>query len=216
VENGGDPTWWPEWQSGEIIAQDEGAQVVGLVAAPQPGWRVLDCCAAPGGKTTHLAQIMNNQGEIVACDFPGRIKLVRENAERLGITIIDLQEGDFREMSKRVTLADFVLLDAPCTGTGTLRRRPDAKWRRTPQQLQELLALQRELLDAAARVVKPGGVLVYSTCSIEQEENELQIESFLQRSPGWRIDIVQSTLPHRDGCDGAFVARLLRTSSAEL
>jgi 16S rRNA (cytosine967-C5)-methyltransferase len=213
VENGGDPTHWPEWQNGEIIAQDEGAQMVPLVAAPQRGWRVIDCCAAPGGKTTHLAQLMKNEGEIIACDFAGRLKLVRENAERLGISIIKFQEGDFREVNAQLPLADLVLLDAPCTGTGTLRRRPDAKWRRTPEQLRELVALQRELIDAAATVVEPNGVLVYSTCSIEPEENEQQVEAFLKRHNSWRLDVAQSTLPHRDGCDGAFVARMLRADT---
>jgi 16S rRNA (cytosine967-C5)-methyltransferase len=211
VENAGDPTAWPEWNEGVIIAQDEGAQLVARFAHPLPGQYIIDACAAPGGKSTHLAQLMNNEGKIIACDFPGRIKLVRENAERLKMEIIETREGDFLELSTQLAPADLVLLDVPCLGTGTLRRRPDAKWKKTSDQLCGLLALQRELLAAAARVVKPNGFLVYSTCSIEPEENEEQVENFLRENPDWRLEGTMSTLPHRDRCDGAFAAKLRRS-----
>jgi 16S rRNA (cytosine967-C5)-methyltransferase len=216
VESAGDPTSWPEWNEGKIIAQDEGAQLVSQFADPQPGQTVIDACAAPGGKSTHLAQLMQS-GHVIACDFAGRIKLVQQNAERLKLSNFETlrfetREGDFRELSQELAPADLVLLDAPCLGTGTLRRRPDAKWNKTPEQLQQLLVLQRDLLEAAARVVKTGGVLVYSTCSLETEENSGQVEKFLSEHPNWRQDSTRSTLPHRDRCDGAFMARLIRES----
>jgi 16S rRNA (cytosine967-C5)-methyltransferase len=232
VQNAGDPSQWPEWNEALIIAQDEAAQLVSLLAAPQPGQTVIDAAAAPGGKTTHLAQLMNDSGALVACDVaPGRLKLVRENAERLGIKSIQLQEGDIRHLATELPAADIVLLDAPCLGTGTLRRRPDAKWRKTAQQLNELTQLQKELLDAAATVVRPGGALVYSTCSLEVEENEEQARAWLQRHPDWHVeppgdyptgtnealevvttDGFLQTLPHRHGCDGMFAVKWRRAT----
>jgi 16S rRNA (cytosine967-C5)-methyltransferase len=212
VENAGDPTSWPEWEAGKIIAQDEAAQMVARFAAPQPGQTVIDCAAAPGGKSTHLAQLMGDQGKVIACDVSeGRLKLVRENAARLKIKSIETRAANARVLASVLAPADLVLLDAPCFGTGTLRRRPDAKWNRTATQLVELVALQRELLNAVAPLVKSGGVLVYSTCSIEPEEDEEQVENFLREHVGWQLDGTMSTLPHRDGCDGAFAARLRRT-----
>lgn len=209
VENAGDPTGWPEWERGEIIAQDEAAQLVAPLVTPQPGQIVIDAAAAPGGKTTHLAQLMNDTGKIIACDVgEGRLKLVCDNAKRLDISIIETRAGDFRELAGTLPPADRVLLDAPCLGTGTLRRRPDAKWSKTPAQLEELVALQRELLACATALVKPGGILVYSTCSLEPEENEAQVAWWLEQNSN-RQATWKNTLPHRDGCDGMFAARLL-------
>jgi 16S rRNA (cytosine967-C5)-methyltransferase len=220
----GSPELWPEWQRGEIIAQDEAAQLVAFVVAPAEGDFVLDAASAPGGKTTHMAQLMNDKGRLLACDkSEGRLKLVRQNAGRLGLTCIETQTVDLLEwrqielQSHRLELdesqshepqprevqpledtpdesstrlsCDALLLDAPCSGTGTLRRRPDAKWRKSAAGLQELVALQRELLDAAALRVRVGGVLVYSTCSLEVEENEEQALSFLTRHPNWQLDV---------------------------
>jgi 16S rRNA (cytosine967-C5)-methyltransferase len=211
VENAGDPTNWPEWTDGKVIAQDEAAQLVSIFASSQPGQIVIDCAAAPGGKSTHLAQLLRGEGEIIACDLSeGRLKLVRENAARLGIENISTRTGDLRKLAPDLPHADLVLLDAPCLGTGTLRRRPDAKWNKTPQQLTELVALQRELLEVAASLVKPDGVLVYSTCSLEPEENENQIALWQNENPAWQAQ-TRSTLPHRDGCDGMFAARLTKS-----
>ena len=224
----GDATTLDEWQNGEIIAQDEAAQLVSLLAAPKSGDFVIDAASAPGGKTTHLAQIMGDEGRILALDSaPPRLEMVRDNARRLGIRCIETRASDFRvlapELGKNGPLADLVLLDAPCLGTGTLRRRPDAKWRKTPAQLEQLLALQRELLDSAAMGVKKGGALVYSTCSVEIEENQQQIEAFLKRFPDFQIERAPdflagaatpegflNTLAHRHGCDGMFAAKLRR------
>jgi 16S rRNA (cytosine967-C5)-methyltransferase len=223
VEAAGSPLDWPEWPAGQIIAQDEAAQLVALLAAPQPGQTLYDLAAAPGGKSTHLAQLMNDEGRIIAADrAPGRLKLVQENAQRLGIKGIETAAGDVQQLAAQLPPADLVLLDAPCLGTGTLRRRPDAKWRKTPEQLLELVALQRELLDAAATLVKPGGALVYSTCSLEPEENEEQARAFVERHPGWQIEAESTlatvsapegwiqTLPQRHNSDGMFGVKFRR------
>lgn len=189
----GSPDSWPQWTDGEIIAQDEAAQIVARVVSPQDSWTIVDAASAPGGKTTHIAQLMNNSGRIIACDrSASRLRLVTHNAQRLGINSIETFAGDFREFnnesSTRPLKVDAVLLDAPCLGTGTWRRRPDARWRKTPAQLAELVQLQRELLDAAAQLLEVGGVLVYSTCSLEPEENELQIAAFLARHDEFAVD----------------------------
>lgn len=235
VEDAGSPTDWPEWRDGEIIAQDEAAQIVAYLADPQPGQFIIDAAAAPGGKATHLAQLMKNDGILLAQDVaPGRVKLIEQNAQRLGLSIIEPRVADLHQTNDRLLRnvsrvdADIVLLDVPCLGTGTWRRRPDARWRKSPAQLEELVKLQREMLEAAATLVRPGGVLVYSTCSLEREENEEQVRWWLDRHNDWRIeappllfhrDALQrtvtaegfvSTLPHRDGCDGMFAVRLRR------
>ena len=223
--DGGDPTQLPGWNDGDFFVQDEAAQLVAHYAAPISGQRVLDLAGAPGGKATHCAQLMGNRGSILCVDIaPGRLKLVRENAARLGISILRVQTGDVRALvnDDGIEVADLVLLDAPCLGTGTLRRRPDAKWRKTPNALAELVELQRELLDAAAKLVVPGGALVYSTCSLEPEENAEQARAFTQRTgwpieraPDWTRDLQTSegwlqTWPHRDGSDGMFAAKWRR------
>lgn len=221
LENGGDPTRLPGWDEGDFFVQDEAAQLVAHYAVTRAGQSVLDCAGAPGGKATHCAQLMENRGRILSIDIaPGRLKLVRENAARLGISIIQVRAADLREFDGE--LADVVMLDAPCSGTGTLRRRPDAKWRKTPQSLAELVELQRELLEAAAQKVKPGGALIYSTCSLEPEENELQARAFTQRN-NWPIEAAPTWMqvntteegwlqswPHRHGTDGMFAAKWRR------
>lgn len=230
IWEGGDATALPQWESGQIIVQDEAAQLVCLLAATRAGDFVIDAASAPGGKTTHLAQIMGNAGRILALDSaPPRLEKVRDNAARLGIGCIETRAGDFRALAPELIgegpLADLVLLDAPCLGTGTLRRRPDAKWRKTQRQLEQLLQLQRELLDAAAPLVKVGGALVYSTCSLEREENQGQIEAFLARFSGFQIEKAPdflslaatpegflNTFPHRHQSDGMFAAKLRRVA----
>jgi 16S rRNA (cytosine967-C5)-methyltransferase len=243
VAAGGSPLDWAEWRDGLVMAQDEAAQLVGHWAASPPGQIVVDAASAPGGKATHLAQLMNDAGRVIACDVAaGRLKLVHENAARLGLHNIETRAGDFRRLTDGLPSADLVLLDAPCLGTGTLRRRPDAKWRKTAAQLKELIVLQCELLDAAAKVVRPGGHLVYSTCSLEPEENEGQARAFLERHSDWRVvsadalrapgqiasaSPVQSkvvtpeviteegylrTSPHRHGCDGMFAVKFQRSA----
>ena len=225
VVAGGGATGWPEWEQGLLIAQDDAAQLVSLLAAPLPGQIVIDAAAAPGGKTTHLAQMMGDRGRVHACDSaPGRLKLVTSNARRLGLTCIETHAGEFTELAPQLPEADIVLLDAPCLGTGTWRRRPDARWRKEPKQLVELVALQRRLLDAASTKVRAGGVLVYATCSLEPEENEDGLLTWLGDNPRWHIEApgVDSgvpmelvagkgwiaTVPYRDACDGMFAVKL--------
>ncbi|MDF2439368.1 MAG: rRNA (cytosine967-C5)-methyltransferase [Abditibacteriota bacterium] len=233
LESAGSPVEWPEWKNGLVIAQDEAAQLVGALCAPRAGQTVYDLASAPGGKTTHLAQLMNDSGTIIASDrAPGRLKLVQQNAARLGLRSITTRSGDVAQIARAVEAnelprADVVLLDAPCLGTGTLRRRPDAKWKKTPEQLRELITLQRQLLDEAATIVAPRGALVYSTCSLEPEENEMQVAEFLARHAGWQLEAPDQstltvpyssqgwiqTLPQRQRCDGMFAAKLRRLPS---
>ena len=177
-------------RDGWFIVQDESSMMVGHAVAPKPGETIIDLCGAPGGKTTHLAQLMNNEGQIISVDLhEQRTKLIQENADRLGVRIIATVAGDALNFkmpandgdgADAAAAADAVLLDAPCTGTGVIRRRADSRWRRTPHDIYELTNLQYRLLEHAATLVKPGGRLVYSTCSLEPEENHLLVERFLR------------------------------------
>ncbi|MGI8710643.1 MAG: 16S rRNA (cytosine(967)-C(5))-methyltransferase RsmB, partial [Acidimicrobiales bacterium] len=199
IERAGSPLGWELWQRGDIIAQDEAAQLVALHAAPQSGQIVMDVASAPGGKSTHLAQLMNDKGRVIAADrAAGRLKLVRENASRLGLKSVETFDGDAQQVlaaikRNQLPRADIVLLDAPCSGTGTLRRRPDLKWRKSVENIAELVELQRELLDICAQMVKPGGALVYSTCALEVEENQLQAQAFTECYANWRVEGAAST-----------------------
>lgn len=203
------------------VVQDPAASLVVDYAAVPEAARVVDLCAAPGGKTLGMSE---RARFVVAADrSSSRIGLVVENVRRLGREErIAPVVADGRAAPFRAGSADVLLLDAPCTGTGTFRRHPDGRWRIRPEHLESLGQLQQELVSAAAHLVAPGGVLVYATCSLEPEENELQIEWFLERHPGWQIDAepgavsaervtaegVLHVLPHRDGFDGAFAVRL--------
>jgi 16S rRNA (cytosine967-C5)-methyltransferase len=208
IENAVSFTDWPEWQRGELIVQDEAAQMVSILANPQKGWTVYDLCAAPGGKITHLAQLMG-EGNVTAFDLTEkRVQLVRDNCARLQFPKVLLQAGDFRHFD--LALADLVLLDAPCSGTGTLRRHPDIKWSKTPEQISQLAELQKELLHHAATLVRPGGFLVYSTCSIEHEENQEQAARFLREHSGWRECARWECFPGTQDADGAFAIKMQR------
>ena len=193
------------------------------------GEGVLDLCAAPGGKTTHLAALMGGEGEVVAVELhPRRAERLVDTARRMGAEIVEVVTGDARTDAPDGPF-DRVLLDPPCSDLGTLRSRPDARWRKSPEQVVELAALQRVLLGAAAARVRPGGVLVYSTCTISAEENEHQVAGFLSAHPDWSADSLGEELPayahdedprflrllpHRHGTDGFFVARLRRELAA--
>ena len=203
------------------VVQDPAAALVVSYAAVPEGATVLDLCAAPGGKALGLAE---RAGQVAAADLSRRrMRRVVENAERLewtgrvGAVVADAKMPPFRP-------ADLVLLDAPCTGTGTFRRHPDGRWRIAPHDVTALTGLQDELLRAAAGVVRPGGLLVYSTCSLEREENEERMERFLAEHPDWSVDPAEGAvdaahldargclcvLPQRQGFDGAFAARVRR------
>lgn len=214
--------------AGWFTVQDESSMLVGGVVDPQPGETVIDVAAAPGGKSTHLAELMNNQGRVIALDIhPHKVKLIQEIARRLGTSIVEARKGDAREVGETFpALADRVLVDAPCSGLGTLARRPDARWRKEAQDIEALAAIQQEILASAARAVKPGGVLVYSTCTIEERENEGAIRGFLERHPEFTLESLApylpeplkaegqngmlQLLPHRHGTDGFFITRMRR------
>jgi 16S rRNA (cytosine967-C5)-methyltransferase len=173
---------------------------------PQPGERVVDLCAAPGGKTTHIAALMGGDGRIVAVEQnPGRADALRDNCERMHARSVEVVVDDARSVTGTF---DRVLLDAPCSNLGTLAGRPDARWRKTPEQIDELVVLQAGLLDAAADRLAPGGTLVYSTCTLSPRENEQQVAALLERRPELRLDTERRTLPHRDGTDGFYIARI--------
>lgn len=200
------------FRRGAVMPQSRGSMLVGGTVDPLPGERVLDLCAAPGSKTTHLAALMGDEGEIVAVELdPRRAEHLRANATRLGAGSVQVVVGDASRPAVG-TGFDRVLVDPPCSDLGTLQSRPDARWRKTPAQVDELRALQRRILDSGAAAVRPGGRLVYSTCTISAAENDLQIEEFLTRHPEFEPSpggFVQ-TFPHRDRTDGFFIAALER------
>ena len=225
LEGAGDITKLPGFKQGWWIIQDSSAQLVTHLLDPQPGETIIDACAAPGGKTTHIAELMRDQGQIIACDRDAkRLIKVRENAARLKLKSIKIEVGDSRNFNQFVNIADRVLLDAPCSGLGTLHKRPDIRWRQTAQSTNELFKLQRELLEHAALWVKPKGILVYATCTLNLLENEKVIQSFLENHLNWSIksppDVIAKNLvtpenwikvyPHRHNMDGFFMVRLVR------
>ncbi|MGE5581914.1 MAG: 16S rRNA (cytosine(967)-C(5))-methyltransferase RsmB [Bacillota bacterium] len=183
--------------AGRIFVQDESAMLVSHLLAPMPGETIIDLCAAPGGKSTHLAELMNDRGEVISVDdHPHKIALIAGNARRLQLTIIKPTLGDARHFSMPGgMLADAVLVDAPCTGTGVLRRRVDARYRRKPEDIVNLAKIQQEILDQAAKLIRPGGRLVYSTCTLEPEEDQEQVESFLKSHPQFETADFRPYLP---------------------
>jgi len=213
-------------KAGLFTVQDESSMLVGPVVAPEPGWTVIDLAAAPGGKATHLAELMGNQGRVLALDIhPHKVALVEENARRLGTTIVEAVCQDAREAGRLMPeRADAVLCDVPCSGLGTLARRPDARWRKRPEDAEQLAPIQRAILESAALCLKPGGVLVYSTCTIDPRENQELVEGFVRDHPEFRFDDIApflppslagsatggyiQLLPHIHGTDGFFIARL--------
>ena len=205
--------------------QDESSMLVAHVLAPEPGMTVIDACAAPGGKTTHIAQRMENRGRILAFDiYEEKIRRIERNAQRLGISIIEAQMCDAREIGAAYAgQADRVLVDAPCSGLGVLRRKPDARWKKSPEDVKTLPPLQRAILASAAEAVKKGGVLVYSTCTMEECENTAIVADFLRTHTDFMLEEtggflpVQKTtermvqiMPETDGPDGFFIARMRR------
>jgi 16S rRNA (cytosine967-C5)-methyltransferase len=215
----------PLWEQGLFMPQSRAAMAVARVVEPQPGEQVLDLCAAPGGKTTHLAALMRGEGRVVAVErHRGRAEALQRTADRMGATSVDVRVADATD-PQEADAYDRVLVDPPCSDLGTLAARPDARWRKDPADVAELAARQDAILAVAARAVRPGGVLVYSTCTISPAENEQRIDVFLGQHADFTIEDPPSdvpvwdhpdvprlmqTLPHRDGTDGFFIARLRR------
>jgi len=181
------------FREGLFMVQDEAAQLVGLMLAPRPGEVVLDACAAPGGKATHLAELMQDEGTLVALEAdPQRIERIRENSRRLGISIILPVIGDASTYQKGAY--DKILIDAPCSGLGVFRRHPDGRWNKSEKNIRERQALQSRILENCAMLLKPGGALVYATCTTEPEENEDVVAAFLA-APGSDF-VVDDPRPH--------------------
>lgn len=223
----------PAFQAGHFLLQDEASMLVSHVVHPQTGQFIIDACAAPGTKSTHLAQLIRDQGKIIACDIhPHKLGLIEQNCTRLGLKSIETRLLDARNLGEVFPeQADCVLVDAPCSGLGVLRRRPDARWKKSPEQIEELSKLQLAILNSAGQCLKPGGVLVYSTCSLAPEENTEVISEFLRQNsrfhreqilghlpfkPDREEDLATAQagylqfLPHLHGTDGFFMCRMRR------
>jgi len=228
---GGNPADSDWYRQGYWTVQDESSMLVAPAVAPEPGMRVLDACAAPGGKTTHLAEYMGNQGLIVANDVhPHKRALIAVAASRLEIGIIETMVSDALDLpEKGLGSFDRILLDAPCSGFGVIRRKPDLKWNKSPDDVKEIAKLQYQLLSNLSRMLAPSGKLVYSTCTIEPEENQEIVRRFVREHPNFAIDPTLAEdlpeavrgllddsggclqiLPHHFGSDGFFIARLKR------
>ncbi|MCF8010803.1 MAG: 16S rRNA (cytosine(967)-C(5))-methyltransferase RsmB [Clostridiales bacterium] len=186
---------------GFMQVQDESSILAGHGLSPRPGAKVIDMASAPGGKSTHLAQLMGNNGKIIACDiFAHKLSLVMDNCRRLGINIVETVQEDARKLANNYrNWADYILLDAPCSGLGVLRRRPDARWRVTEQQVNEIAKLQREMMEEAARCLVPGGILLYSTCTITPQENDELIKDFLHANNNFALCSFKELLPSEIG-----------------
>lgn len=199
---------------GECYIQDPSTRVACELLDAQQGESVLDACAAPGGKSGYIAQLMENRGEIVACDRDrARVQTLAYNLERLGVTIARTVHHDWRAgalLADEAQSFDRILIDAPCTNTGVMRRRVDVRWRLTPDDFARMQAEQMHIIAAVLPQLKPGGALVYSTCSIEPEENEQVVEQTLRDFPFLQLVEQRSVLPFRDRFDGAFAAKFIR------
>ncbi|MDR0434569.1 MAG: 16S rRNA (cytosine(967)-C(5))-methyltransferase RsmB [Gracilibacteraceae bacterium] len=233
LTGGGTPEALPPFRAGLCTVQDESSQLAAILLAPAPGERILDACAAPGGKTVHMAELMENKGKITALDIhPAKLALIEDNATRLGAEIITPQTGDARELPVREHGAyDKILVDAPCSGFGVMRRRADLRWQKKEQDVGVLPFLQLAILLGAAKAARPGGELVYATCTVEPEENFDVAKAFIAARPDfkpvplapfmpfacpspaderqWEKGMWQ-ILPQRHGMDGFFLAKFRR------
>jgi 16S rRNA (cytosine967-C5)-methyltransferase len=204
-------------EQGECYIQDPSTVMACNLVGPKPGEKILDACAAPGGKTGYLAERMENCGTIVACDRDlARVELLRKNLSQLGVAIAQIFQHDWEKSPIPPEILstgpfDRILVDAPCSNTGVMRRRVDVRWRLRPKDFVLMQRRQVAIVKATSKLLKPGGVLVYSTCSLEREENEGVVESICTESSCLRPDKEDRIVPFREGFDGAFAARLLRT-----
>ncbi|MDV3456414.1 RsmB/NOP family class I SAM-dependent RNA methyltransferase [Sphingomonas sp. HF-S4] len=214
------------YAEGRFEVQDAGSQVVTLAAGAEPGQRVVDLCAGGGGKTLALAALMANRGSILACDVDrGRLQRLPERAVRAGVTMAETRllnpNREAEQLGDQVVGSDIVLVDAPCSGTGTWRRNPEARWRLTHERLDKLVATQRHIMGLAAELVRPGGALVYIVCSVLDDEGASQVQAFLNAYSGWTVETLAlgagrprgagvRLTPLGDSTDGFFVAKMIR------
>lgn len=199
--------------AGGCYIQDPSTRLACELLDSWPNERVLDACAAPGGKTGYIAELMQNTGTIVAVDRQSnRLKILRENLERLGVEIARTLQHDWRNGTLSEKEFDRILVDAPCSNTGVLRRRVDARWRLQPNEFAHMQEEQLLILRAVAPLLRKGGALVYSTCSLEPEENEQVVQTFTREMSIFQLQAEQRSLPFRDGFDGAYVAKLIKTA----
>lgn len=217
----------PAYAAGAFEVQDAGSQIVTSAAGVERGQHVVDLCAGGGGKTLALAALMANHGSILACDVDrGRLQRLPERAARAGVTIAETRllnpNREAEQLADQMGRADIVLVDAPCSGTGTWRRNPEARWRLTRERLDKLVATQRHILGLAAELVRPGGALVYIVCSVLDDEGAGQIRAFLDAYPGWVTEALTPgagtprgagirLTPLLDSTDGFFVAKMIRS-----
>lgn len=234
VQSGGNMALTEWYSKGLISIQDESSMLVGAAVNAHPGMKVLDCCAAPGGKTCHIAERLEGRGQVIANDIhPHKAKLIADQTQRLGLQIVETMTSDAVTLSEHFAPESFdrILLDAPCSGLGVIRRKPDLKWSKTPGDISEINAIQHALLDAVCGLLKPGGFLVYSTCTIERSENAGMVEAFLQRHPEFSLaddlpedrdnlreaNVREKTglqiLPQDFHSDGFYIARLVKKTS---
>ena len=200
----------PSFTGGGYYIQDPSTLFASRELAPAPGESVLDYCASPGGKMAHMAELMGGQGRIVAHDVsPQRLKLIRENVTRLALPCVEVVETEALSAMAPGTF-DRVLVDAPCSNTGVMRRRVDLRWRIKIEEMDRLREAQLRILQQAAVHVKAGGTLVYSTCSLEPEENGLLVREFLKQRPSFHLQTERALLPFVEKVDGAYVARMVR------
>jgi len=233
VRSGGNMALTDWYRDGFLSVQDESSMLVGEAVGSKPGMRILDCCAAPGGKSVHIAELMKDDGVVIANDqYPHKEKLIREQAERLGLASIETTVGDALNLGDKYAEASFdrILLDAPCSGLGVIRRKPDLKWTKTPADIEEIASLQYEMLEKISPLLRVGGILVYSTCTIEPQENEEMISRFLDNHPEFGLPVDEPSswselhkmtgsqgqgiqiLPQHFRSDGFFIARMQRIS----
>ncbi|AQR72962.1 RsmB/NOP family class I SAM-dependent RNA methyltransferase [Sphingomonas sp. LM7] len=216
----------PAYDAGQLEVQDAGSQLVTLAAGVERGQHVVDLCAGGGGKTLALAALMANHGSILACDIDrGRLQRLPQRAERAGVTIAETRllnpNREAEQLGDQVARGDVVFVDAPCSGTGTWRRNPEARWRLTRDRLDKLVATQRHIMGLAAELVRPGGALVYVVCSVLDDEGADQVQAFLAAYPGWTAKTLAlgagrqrgaglRLTPLADSTDGFFVAKMVR------
>jgi 16S rRNA (cytosine967-C5)-methyltransferase len=230
VENGGNMAYSEWFENGDISIQDESSMLVAEIVNPVSGMKVLDCCAAPGGKSAHLAEMMKNKGKVWANDIhPHKQKLIEDQAKRLKLDSIEAIVSDAKHLADKFAAGTFdrILVDAPCSGLGVIRRKPDLKWIKEESEIKQIPSVQLDILSTAAKLLRADGTLVYSTCTLEFEENQGVIQAFLENHPEFELDgsIDESLpgewiermevpsgmlriLPHYFHSDGFFIAKL--------